>query len=52
MYCSFAEFLRGVIVSLLLALVLLLTLPGAEAAPHHLPDGLTRGWLVPATAGP
>ena len=33
MFDSFAEFLRGLVVSLLLALVLLLALPGAKAGP-------------------
>lgn len=39
---SFADFLRGVIVSLLLVLVLLLALPGAEAGPRPMKNGGTN----------
>ena len=41
MLVSFAELLRGVIVSLLLALILLLALPGADAGSPTATDG---GW--------
>ena len=34
MFDTFAELLRGLAISLLIALVLLLALPGAKADPH------------------
>jgi len=34
MFDAFAELLRGLAISLLIALVLLLALPGAKAGPH------------------
>ncbi len=44
MFDSFAELLRGLVISLLIALVLLLALPGAKAGPQTRWPRMAPAW--------
>jgi len=47
MFDTFAELLRGLAIGLLIALVLLLALPGAKAGPHSV-SVQSVGAVIPA----
>ena len=47
MFDTFAELLRGLAIGLLIALVLLLALPGSKAGPHSVPAH-DAGSVIPA----